>query len=121
MKVFLRRALFALLVLLPTAAQAESITFWFASNHPEPVSLEFSSGDEPDRFWPGNGLSYPLVDYDAHSFTLSCRTGESICWGAWVPEGGVRWGAGYQQDRHCEDCCYQCVGQEVELITLQPE
>ena len=120
MKGFLRRALFALLAMLPAAAaRAENITFWISSDHPNPVWLEFSSGDEPDRYWPGDGLSYPLADYEAHSFTLSCRTGESICWGAWDPEDGTRWGRGYQSDTRCEDCCYQCVGQEVDLITLQ--
>ena len=119
MQVFLRRALFALLVLLPTAAQAETITFWMASDHPYPVGLEFSSADEPGRYWPGDGMSYPLDDYEPHSFVLNCRTGERICYGAWEKDGSVRWGAGYQQDRHCEDCCYECVGQETELITLQ--
>src|ERR1700754_1686214 len=101
MKVFLRRILFVCLAMLPAAtAQAGSITFWFVSNYPEPVSLEFSSADEPDRFWPGYGQSYPLNDYDQHSFQLTCRTGERVCWGAWVPNGGVRWGRGYRADRH---------------------
>jgi hypothetical protein len=121
MKVVLCRIVFTLLALLPTAVQAENITFWFASEHPYPVGLEFSSADEPDRYWPGDGMSYPLDDYEEHSFVLNCRTGERICWGAWEKEGTVRWGAGYKMDRHCEDCCYECVGQEVGLITLQPE
>ena len=114
--------LLALLALLPaTAAQADSITFWIASDHPDPVRLEFSSGDEPERYWPGNGLSYPLDDYEAaqlhaelphrRAHLLRARGSRTAaCAGA----------SGYQQDRHCEDCCYECVGQETDLITLQP-
>ena len=44
MQVFLRRALFALLALLPTAAQAETITFWMASDHPYPVVARVQLG-----------------------------------------------------------------------------
>lgn len=119
MLVFLRRALFTFLAFLPAGvAQADSITFWISSDHPYPVRLEFSSADEPDRYWPGDGLSYPLEDYEAHSFKLNCRTGERICYGAWESGGETRWGRGYRADTRCEDCCYECNGGETDLITL---
>lgn len=100
-----------------TAARADTLTFWMASDHEYTVRVEFSSSKS--RYWPGNGLSYSIDDYENHKFVLNCRTGEKICYGAWEEGGDVRWGLGYQRDRSCTNCCYTCNGNtETRLITL---
>lgn len=121
----LRSAILALLVLLPAfavsalPAQADRLTFWVKSNHHYSVSIEFSSSKT--RYWPGNGKSWSIDDYEAHKYVLTCRTGESICYGAWEPNGTTRWGLGYRRDRTCSNCCYTCNGDtETRLITLAP-
>ena len=121
MQVLLRRAFllaFAVLALLPpAAARADSLTFWIMSDHDNEIAIEFSAN--PNRYWPGYGESWLIDDYEQHSYVLNCERGESICYGAWEPNGDLRWGVGYQRDRRCEDCCYTCNGNtETELINL---
>jgi hypothetical protein len=120
-----RNCMFALLLVLPALAAAAgpasagSITFWMASDYPDPVRVEFSASKQ--RYWPGNGLSYEIDDWENHKYTLNCSTGEKVCYGAWVSNGTTRWGLGYRRDRTCDDCCYTCGnGNATRLITLQP-
>jgi hypothetical protein len=118
MQTILRLAVLSLLALLPVSvARADQLTFWMMSDYDYEIAVEFSSSD--DRFWPGDGLSWTITDYEEHSYVLNCEAGESICFGAWVPDGDLRWGVGYRRDRHCEECCYTCGGNtETGLINL---
>jgi hypothetical protein len=118
MQVFLGSALLILLALLPaTPVAADQLTFWIESDYEYELAIEFSSS--ANRYWPGDGLSWTIDDYEPHKYVLNCRAGESICFGAWEPNGELRWGVGYQRDRHCESCCYTCGGNtETGLINL---
>jgi hypothetical protein len=37
-----------------------------------------------NRVWSGVGKAWNLNDYEDYGFTLNCREGERICYGAWV-------------------------------------
>ena len=116
------RAAFALMVLAGAigTAYAESLTWYFRSDHPNIVSLEVYSQSR-NHVWPGNGDAYVLDDWDVHSFPLSCRSGEKICYGAWVRnESNSYWGAGYDGIEACDDCCYYCEGGSTPVIVLNP-
>jgi hypothetical protein len=59
--------------------------------------------------WPGGGQSWDLFDHRPHTFTLSCVSGEKICYGAFVYKTHSRyWGVGYDNSFSCSDCCGFC-------------
>ncbi len=67
----------------------------------------YSSGTS--RAWPGNGRAWALNDYADHFYTLSCRRGELICFGAWVTGDSAQyWGVGHGGQQGCTSCCYRC-------------
>ncbi len=106
------------LALTPTAVSAGSLTFYVQSNHKNVVSLEFYSQNR-DHVWPGNSKVYIIEDYDTHSYALSCRSGEKICYGAWVRNSTSEyWGVGYNNREYCESCCWTCNGGETPVIHL---
>ncbi len=104
--------------LLPVVAQAGSLTFNIKSNHENVVSVEFYSEDR-NIAWPGDGKVYVIDDYQVHSYSLSCRNGEKICYGAWVRNRNTQyWGVGYNNTRSCEHCCWTCDGGETPVVNL---
>src|SRR5262245_1227828 len=51
---------------------------------------------ERNHEWPGNGQAWDLNDYNNHTYTLNCRQGEKICFGAWVTGNASKfWGVGF--------------------------
>ena len=101
-----------------TSASAEELTFRLRSNHPNVVDAEFYSQDRTAA-WPGNGKVYSIDDSEPHSYKLSCRSGEKICYGAWVR--GTRttyWGAGYGGKERCSNCCFTCDGGVTAVLNL---
>lgn len=120
---YLRALMLAVVVLgagLPSAAtpaSADQLTFWVKAENDYTTRIEFSSSR--NRYWPGDGKSWVIDDYETHKYVLNCRSGEKICYGAWEPETGTRWGVGYQRDRTCSNCCYTCNGNtSTRLIRL---
>ena len=106
------------LVLLPVAAQAENLSFNIQSNHENIVDLEFYSQDR-NVAWPGDGQVYIIDDYQIHTYSLSCHSGETICYGAWLRNDNTQyWGVGYNNTQYCEQCCYICNGDQTPLINL---
>lgn len=100
-------------------ASAESFTWHFRSEHPNTISLEFYSQDR-DHVWPGNNEVYVIDDDSVHHYTLECRRGEKICYGAWVRNRSQSyWGAGYDGVEACESCCYVCDGGETNTLVLE--
>jgi hypothetical protein len=72
------------------------------------VQIAFYSR-ERNHEWPGNGQAWDLNDYNQHTYTLNCRRGEKICFGAWVTGNANRyWGVGFGGKQGCSTCCYQC-------------
>lgn len=100
------------------AASAGEVTFVMRNSHAYAVELELYSQDR-NHVWPGNNQVYFLDDGETKQVPLSCREGETICYGAWVSgDKGTYWGVGPDDSETCEDCCYICTGGETEEIEL---
>ena len=103
-----------------TQASAAELVWRIKSEHPNHVSLEFYSQDR-NHAWPGDGDVYVLKDWDTHRYSLSCNSGESICFGAWVRnESDTYWGVGHNGNEYCETCCAVCGGGELNTQVLKP-
>jgi hypothetical protein len=101
-------ALFCCMALDPAPVQAESVVWKVQSNFPKKVQIEFYSKDS-NQAWPGGGEAYGLNDYKEHTYTLNCKAGERICYGAWVTgTERVTWGVGKDEAKGCSDCCWTC-------------
>ena len=106
---------------LPTiaGAQGSSVTFHMKSNHPNKVQVEFYAQSR-NHAWPGGSKAYNLDDSEVHAFKLSCRSGEKICYGAWVSGNQKRyWGVGLNDKQRCSSCCTTCNGGSISF-TLNP-
>jgi hypothetical protein len=96
----------------PSSLQAETETWEVRSSYPYKVQMKFYSQDR-NAVWPGGGSAYALDDSEMKSFSLDCRSGERICYGAWnVATGGTTgsryWGVGQNDRKGCTDCCWTC-------------
>ena len=91
-----------------TAQAQETLTFRVQSGYPYKVQIAFFSQTR-SYVWPGPGKAFSLDDSDLHEFPLSCRSGEEICYGAWVTGDGAQyWGVGAKNDQSCKKCCFVC-------------
>jgi hypothetical protein len=105
---------------LPTPAAADDIVFVVRNDHPYAVALEFHSQDR-SYAWPGGDRTYYLDDDETQQIWLTCRSGETICYAAWVyGDEDTVWGVGPNNDLKCRSCCYECAGGETEEIVLVP-
>lgn len=96
----------------PSSVQAETETWQISSSYPYLVQIEFYSKDR-NVAWPGRGRAFMLDDSKTHTFSLDCRPGERICYGAWEVATGNRtgsryWGVGQNERHGCSDCCWTC-------------
>lgn len=99
-------ALVACATFAGTASAQETLTFRIRSNYDFKVQIAFFSSN---RVWPGVGRAWNLDDYKVHEYTLNCRSGEKICYGAWVTGNANKyWGVGSRNERYCKTCCYVC-------------
>ncbi len=104
---------------LAPAALAADVTFVIRNNHPNAVRVELYSQDR-NHVWPGGGSDFYLDDGEAREMSLSCETGEQICYGAWLDgDEDTYWGVGPGNAEACEDCCYVCEGGQTEEIVLE--
>jgi hypothetical protein len=103
-----------------TAGSNESkLTFQIRSEYEYKVQIAFFSQDR-DHQWPGGDQAYSLDDSEVHSFPLKCKRGETICYGAWVTgNDDLYWGAGFEGQHACDDCCYVCDGGTTPVRVLQ--
>jgi hypothetical protein len=113
----------ALLFSLSSTARAETMEWTVTNGYGYQLQLSFFSQYRSAE-WPGQGDAYELNDSAPRTYSLSCRTGEKICYGAWV-NGGDRngryksWGVGATNEHDCTDCCAIC-GEEDPAIRLLP-
>lgn len=108
----------ALLLLLPTISHAGNIVFNIKSSYQYKVQVEFYS-QRYNRAWPGSGKAYNINDWDTHSYSLNCESGEQICYGAWATgNSNIYWGVGMNDSHTCSNCCAVCDGGTVPTITL---
>jgi hypothetical protein len=102
-----------------TTAKAESLTSLIQSDHPNIVSVEFYAQGS-NHAWPGGDSVYIIDDNQVHSYPLSCNSGETICYGAWVKgNASTYWGTGQGGKQGCDDCCYTCSGGETPVRVLR--
>ena len=118
--VFSLAALLAAASLFATQASAAELVWRIQSEHPNHVSLEFYSQDR-NHVWPGGGEVYVIKDWDTHTYSLTCKDGEKICYGAWVRnETNTYWGKGVDGAEACETCCAVCGRGELSTQVLKP-
>jgi hypothetical protein len=96
----------------PISRETEAETWRIRSLFPHQVQIEFYSMDR-NAAWPGGGRAYRLYDSNWHAFSLRCRPGERICYGAWnvatgQTTGSRYWGVGQDKRYGCSDCCWTC-------------
>lgn len=104
---------------LSVLAQDSTLTFKMKSNHPNKVQVEFYAQSRKHA-WPGSTRAYNLDDSQFHTFTLNCRKGEKICYGAWVTGNQKRyWCVGLNDRYTCTGCCSTCDGGTISF-TLNP-
>jgi hypothetical protein len=73
------------------SAEDSDITFDVKSWSAHKAQIEFYS-ESRSHAWPGDGTAYDLFDFDTHSYHLSCKPGEKICYGVWSLGGSEYWG-----------------------------
>ena len=80
------------------------------------VSWRLWSRDR-DWAWPGPDATFVTDGFGRSSHEeVDCLKGESVCFGA---EAGERsWGVGIDGEASCEDCCFLCSDEPVDLGTL---
>jgi hypothetical protein len=102
-------------------ASAETLVWRFQSKHSKIVDVELYSDTRRGHVWPGSNEIYVLDDYSTKTISISCRYGESVCYGAWVRNRtNSYWGVGYKNRNRCSSCCYTCDGGETRTIVLNP-
>lgn len=105
---------------LPTASSADSLTWNVQSMYKHKVQIEFYAQGRRHA-WPGGNQAYGLNDYDTHTYTLNCRSGERICYGAWVTGNSSKyWGVGSNNKYSCSNCCATCGAGDTPKIVLRP-
>jgi hypothetical protein len=99
--------------------QDSTLIFKIKSNYKYKVQVEFYS-QARKHAWPGGSKAYNIDDYEVHSYTLNCRIGEKICYGAWANgDSKTYWGVGLNDRQRCTQCCAQCNGGTISF-TLNP-
>lgn len=104
----------------PPTTDPNSIMWHFQNRTPYTIGLAFYS-QERDYAWPGYNQAYNLLANNSQTFPLSCVAGEHICYGAWYMNDptGIYWGAGFNREQGCQNCCYTC-GSSPPLLPIDP-
>ena len=101
-----------------TTAQAAELKFTIRSRAPYTLHLEFYSQDRT-HFWPGKPKVYVLKKFKSQRYTLNCRRGEKICYGAWKHnDDKFDWGVGRGGTDYCSDCCFTCGSKKRKRVIL---
>jgi hypothetical protein len=97
-----------------------TLTFQVRSEYPYQVCLEFYS-QERSHGWPGGTQAYLLSDSKTHVYTINCRRGERISYGAWVRGNTNKyWGVGALRSHPCDSCAFVADGSVTPVIVLNP-
>ncbi|MBK8009039.1 MAG: hypothetical protein IPK23_11875 [Rhizobiales bacterium] len=111
----------ALLIPIASIASAEDITFGINNDSDHDIQIEFYSQDR-SHAWPGGDQAYNLSAGDENSYKLSCRSGEKICYGAWVKgKSSTYWGVGLNNKQSCSACCQTCGDGDLKRTLTNPE
>lgn len=117
-----RLVLLIMMGLLTTSVGlAETLTWRVSHQYPFAVNFELHS-DNRNHAWPGDGRTWLLNNWETHTFTITCKRFEKVCYGAWSFTGyGSEykyWGQGPNRQHSCTDCCYTCDGSDTREIVL---
>ncbi len=96
-------------MLMPAASTASDMEIWMTSQDKHTVHVQLFAQSR-NTIWPSPSEVWVIDDYEENRFEFSCRESEKICYGAWVAntEGGEYWGAGFDGEDTCENCCFVC-------------
>jgi hypothetical protein len=73
------------------------------------------------NWWPSATTNWRMDSVGPYAFTIACRYGEKVCYGAWQVGNTDRyWGTGFQDRHGCESCCYVCKGGQTTIYNLNP-
>jgi hypothetical protein len=111
-----------LLSLIAAPAQAAEMAFYMKNRSGAGVVVELSSRDR-DKVWPGGGQMYFLDAGEKISVPVECRTGETICYGAWIDgDAATQWGVGPDRvlPSDCEYCCAVCRADATAVVSINP-
>lgn len=115
-------ALFSVVFLSACASQpeAQEEVYWHIVNESrQEVMVEFYSQNR-DKAWPGGRSAYVIAPQSNQGHTLTCRSAELICYGAWHSNNASHyWGAGRNDENDCTNCCISCQDGSKAAITLQ--
>lgn len=72
-------------------------------------------------WWPTASTNWRMDGVGPYAFTISCRAGEKVCYGAWRSGNTDRyWGTGFQDRNGCDGCCYTCFEGQTTVYNLNP-
>lgn len=94
-------------VFISTASEAEELEWTLRNEHGGTVYVLFFSKMR-SHVWPGGGNTYVFSDAKNHTQHLSCRRGETICFGGFNAERSLFWGVGEAGTKGCQTCCRVC-------------
>lgn len=98
-----------------------NFTWRFRNNTGATVHVKMYARDR-GIWWPGARTNWRMDGVGPHSFAISCRYGEKVCYGAWqAGNTGRYWGAGFQDRHGCRNCCYACTDGQSTLYNLNPQ
>jgi hypothetical protein len=90
---------------------SNTLTWEFQNDYQYTIDLKFFERSR-NLVWPGRNQVYVLNDRAVRSITLSCNSGDYICYGG--SESGnpkIYWGVGIDGKQGCDRCCYYCGSQ----------
>ncbi len=102
-------------LIMSAPAQASDLTWTVSNSYHRTILLRFYGED--NRLWPNSSEAYELSSGESHTYSLSCYSGETVCFGASTRRGRHYWGVGldneYSSCSNGDDCCYVCNGAEL--------
>ena len=111
----------ALFLPIASLASAQDITFSITNKSDYDIQIEFYSQDR-NHAWPGGNQAYNLGSGDDSDYKLACRSGEKICYGAWVKgRSSTYWGVGLDNKQSCSACCQNCGDGNLSRTLTNPE
>ena len=91
----------------PSHGKAEELEWTLRNEHGSTVYVMFFSKTRSHN-WPGKGNTYVFNDAKNHTQRLSCRRGETICFGGFNAQRSLFWGVGEAGTKGCQTCCRVC-------------
>ena len=104
----------------PAPGTPVNFTWRFRNNTGGTVHVKMYAR-ERRNWWPGASTNWRMDGVGPYAFTISCRYGEKVCYGAWQSGNTDRyWGVGFQDAHGCQNCCYACRQGQTTQYNLNP-